>query len=32
MDSISLADEWLRYAKTDYDIAVHDKGFHPVPV
>jgi HEPN domain-containing protein len=27
-----LAINWLHYAQTDYDVAVHDLTFHPVPV
>ena len=32
MSNIELANEWLRYARMDYNIAVYDKGFHPVPI
>ena len=32
MGNIGLADKWLKYARMDYDIAVYDKGFYPVPI
>ena len=32
MANTELANKWLRYAQMDYDIAVHDKSFDPVPI
>jgi len=32
MGNIELAKEWLRYARMDYNIAVYDKGFYPIPL
>jgi HEPN domain-containing protein len=32
MSNVELANQWRKYAKMDYDVAVHDKSFHPTPV
>ena len=32
MPNLELAAKWLAYAKTDYDIAVHDTTYSPVPI
>jgi HEPN domain-containing protein len=32
MINVELANKWRKYAQMDYDIAVHDKCFYPVPV
>jgi len=32
MINTELANQWRKYAKMDYDIAIHDKSFYPTPV
>jgi HEPN domain-containing protein len=32
MPDIISAEKWLKYAKTDYDVAVHITTFHPLPI
>ena len=32
MDNLKHAKEWLKYAETDYDVAVHLSSHHPVPI
>jgi HEPN domain-containing protein len=32
MPNATLAKKWLDYAQTDYNVALHDTTFHPVPI
>jgi HEPN domain-containing protein len=32
MTDIKSAEKWLKYAKTDYDVAVYVTTFHPLPI
>ena len=32
MPNHELSKKWMEYAKMDYDIAVHDTTFHPLPI
>ena len=32
MADVYIVSEWLRYAWMDYDVALHDTTFHPLPV
>ena len=32
MPNRELSNKWMEYAKTDYDVAVHDTTFHPLPI
>ncbi len=32
MVDVYIVSEWLRYARMDYDVALHDTTFHPLPV
>lgn len=32
MPNVELANAWLRYAKMDYDVAVHDTNLYPLPI
>jgi HEPN domain-containing protein len=32
MPNLELANKWLEYARTDYNVAIHDTTFHPVPI
>ena len=31
MPNRELSNKWMEYAKMDYDVAVHDTTFHPLP-
>jgi HEPN domain-containing protein len=32
MPNKDLSNKWLNFAKMDYNVAVHDTSFHPIPV
>lgn len=32
MADVYVVSEWLRYARMDYDVALHDMSFHPLPI
>jgi HEPN domain-containing protein len=32
MSNVELANKWLEYARTDYNVALHDTTFHPIPI
>ncbi|MDR1299716.1 MAG: HEPN domain-containing protein, partial [Oscillospiraceae bacterium] len=32
MPDLEYANKWLRYANTDYEIALHDTSYRPLPI